>query len=68
MRPLIEILEEERTLMQRLESVSRYLFRDDDPEVQEILLAQRAKFKRELASVQVELGDRIEKLIGGGDE
>ena len=64
MRPLIEILEEERTLMQRLESVSRYLFRDDDPEVQEILLAQRAKFKRELASVQAELGDRIGQMLG----
>lgn len=68
MRPLIEILEEERNLMQRLESVSRYLFRDDDPEVQEILLAQRAKFKRELAKVHAELGERIEQLITGGDE
>lgn len=64
MRPLMEILEEERNLMQRLESVSRYLFKDDDPEVQEILLAQRAKFKRELASVQAELGERIEQLLG----
>lgn len=64
MRPLMEILEEERILMQRLESVSRYLFKDDDPEVQEILLAQRAKFKRELANVQAELGDRIEQLLG----
>lgn len=65
MRPLIEILEEERNLMHRLESVSRYLFKDDDPEVQEILLAQRAKFKRELAKVHAELGERIEQLITG---
>lgn len=63
MRPLIEILEEERDLMHRLESVSRYLLKDDDPEVQEILLAQRAKFKRELVSIQVELGERIEQLL-----
>lgn len=67
MRPLIEILEDERTVMQRLEAISRYLFRDDDPEVQEILLAQRAKFKRELIDIQEELGDRIEQLINGGD-
>lgn len=65
MRPLMEILEEERNLMQRLESVSRYLFKDDDPEVQEILLAQRAKFKRELTKVHAELGERIEQLITG---
>ena len=63
MRPLIEILEEERTLMQRLESISRYLFKDDDPEVRDILLAQRAKFKRELIDVQTELGERLEQLM-----
>ena len=63
MRPLIEILEDERTVMQRLESISRYLFRDDDREVQEILLAQRAKFKRELIDIQNELGDRLEQLL-----
>lgn len=63
MRPLIEILEDERMLMQRLESISRYLFKDDDPEVQEVLLAQRAKFKRQLTDVQNELGERIEMLL-----
>lgn len=63
MRPLIEILEEERNLIQRLESVSRYIFKDDDPEVRELLLAQRAKFKRELLNVQTELGERIEQLL-----
>lgn len=64
MRPLMDILEEERMLMQRLESISRYLFRDDDPEVQEVLLAQRAKFKRRLTEVHNELGERIETLLG----
>ena len=63
MRPLMDILEDERTLMQRVESVSRYLLKDDAPEVQEILLAQRTKFKRELLNVQDELGKRIEELI-----
>lgn len=63
MRSLLDILEDERNLMQRLESISRYLFKDDDPEVRELLLAQRAKFKRELLDIQDELGDRIEQLL-----
>ena len=49
--------------MQRLESISRYIFKDDDPEVRELLLVQRAKFKRELLDIQDELGDRIEQLL-----
>ena len=39
MRPLIEILEDERAMMQRLESIYRYMLRDDDPEVFDILHA-----------------------------
>lgn len=63
MRSLLDILEDERNLMQRLESISRYIFKDDDPEVRELLLVQRAKFKRELLDIQEELGDRIEQLL-----
>ena len=63
MRPLIENLEEERHLMQKLESISRYIFKDDDPEVRELLLVQRAKFKRELLAVRTELGERLEQLF-----
>lgn len=63
MRPLIEILEEERHLMQKLESISRYIFKDDDPEVRELLLVQRAKFKSELLAVRTELGERLEQLF-----
>lgn len=63
MRPLIEILEDERTILQRLESISIYILKDSDPEVQEILLAQRGKFKKELVDIQLELGERIEQLL-----
>ena len=63
MRPLIDMLEDERRLMQQLESISRYLFKDDDPEVRELLLAQRAKIKQELNKVQAELGDKLEQLL-----
>ena len=64
MRPLIEILEDERRLMQRLESFSKHLLKNTDPEVIELLLAQRGKTKRELVDIQAELGDRIEQLLG----
>lgn len=63
MRPLIEILEDERSILQRLESISIYILKDSDPEVQEILLAQRGKFKKELVDIQLELGERIEQLL-----
>lgn len=63
MRPLIEMLEDERKLMQQLESISRYLFKDDDPEVRDLLLAQRAEIKKELTKVQAEIGDKLEKLL-----
>ena len=64
MRPLIEMLEDERKLMQQLESISRYLFKDDDPEVRDLLLAQRAEIKKELTKIQAEIGDKLEKLLG----
>ena len=63
MRPLIEMLEDERKLMQQLESISRYIFKDDDPEVRDLLLAQRAEIKKELTKVQAEIGDKLEKLL-----
>lgn len=63
MRPLIDMLEDERKLMQQLESISRYLFKDDDPEVRDLLLAQRAKIKQELTKVQAEIGGKLEQLL-----
>lgn len=63
MRSLMDIIEDERKLMQQLESISRYIFKDDDPEVRDILLAQRAKIKQELTKVQAEMGDKLEKLL-----
>ena len=63
MRPLIDMLEDERKLMQQLESISRYLFKDDDPEVRDLLLAQRAKIKKELSGVQTEFGERVKQLL-----
>ena len=64
MRPLIEILEDERTLMQKLESVHRYMLRDDDPEILDILIVQKEKVERDINKVRTELLDYMEELLG----
>lgn len=63
MRPLIEILEDERAMMQRLESIYRYMLRDDDPEVFDILHAKKVKLERDLNNVRTELKEYFENLI-----
>lgn len=63
MRPLIEILEDERKLMQRLESVYRYMLRDDDPELLELLYAKKNNLERDLGLVRVELKEYIGDLF-----
>lgn len=63
MRPLIEILEDERTLLHKLETVERYLLRDDDPEVLSILYAQRNKVIRNLDLLHIELKEYIGDLF-----
>ena len=63
MRPLIEILEDERTLNQRLESVYRYMFKDDDPEIFDILRAQKERFERDLDKTRNELREYIVELL-----
>lgn len=55
MRPLIEILEDERVLNQKLESVYRYLMKTDDCETVDILEAQRERLERDLAKTRDEL-------------
>lgn len=63
MRPLIEVLEDERTMMQRLESIYRYMLRDDDPEVFDILHAKKVKLERDLNEVRIELKEYMENLF-----
>ena len=64
MRPLIEILEDERALMQKLESIYRYMGKTDDSEALDILNAQREKTEREINKVRTELLDYMEELLG----
>lgn len=63
MRPLIEILEDERTLMQKLESVYRYMLKDDDPDVFDILKARKEVIERDLDKVHNELREYIAGLF-----
>lgn len=67
MRPLIEILEDERTLNQKLESVYRYLVKTDDCETIDILEAQRNRVERDLNKVRNELREYVVELINNGD-
>lgn len=55
MRPLIEIIEDERILAQKLESVHRYIARTDDIETLDVLHGQKKRVERDLARVRKEL-------------
>lgn len=68
MRPLIEILEDERRLMQRLESIYRYMFKDDDPEILSMLTAKKNTIEGDLAKVHTELREYIAMMLTGDDE
>ena len=63
MRPLIEILEDERTLMQKLESIHRYLVRTDDCETIDILEAQIKRVENDLEKTRNELKNYLAELI-----
>ena len=63
MRPLIEILEDERTLTQKLESIYRYLTRTDDCETVDILESQRKRVENDLGRVRNEIKNYLAELI-----
>jgi hypothetical protein len=63
MRPLIEILEDERTLTHKQEALIRYLLRDDDPELVDILEAKLSVVKRDLAKTKNELREYMAELL-----
>lgn len=63
MRPLIEILEDERTLTQKLESIYRYMLRTDDLQSIDILEARQSVVERDLKKVRNELKEYLEELL-----
>ena len=68
MRPLIEILEDERTLLQKLESVCRYMLKTDDTDALDILMGQKKRIERELAKIHKELRRYLNEISSGVDE
>ena len=63
MRPLIEILEDERTLTQKLESIYRHLVRTEDFELINILETKRQRVESDLTKTRNELKDYVEDLL-----
>ena len=63
MRPLMELLEEERNTIQRLESIYRYLTRADDPEWFDYLYAKRNVLESDLEEIRAEIKEYIENLL-----
>ena len=62
MRPLIEILEDERELKQKLESIYRYLIKTDDYETVNILNEHRKRVEQDLSKVQNEMREYVTDL------
>ena len=67
MRPLIEILEDERTLLQKLDSIYRFLIRTDDFDTIDILTSQRGRVEQDLAKVRNEMREYVMELINDGE-
>ena len=63
MRPLIEILEDERMLMHKLESIYRFMMKSPDEETFDILESKRQRIECDLSKTQVELKERIHELL-----
>lgn len=68
MRPLIEILEDERKLLQKLESIYRYMTKIDDDETFDILAQQKKRIERDLDKIHRELCIYLENLSIGGED
>lgn len=63
MRPLIEILEDERMLMQKRESIMRYLVKTDDEELIDILTTRERGVRRDLDETRNELREYVVELL-----
>lgn len=63
MRPLIEILEDERTLMHKLESIHRFILRDNDPDLLGVLYSKKEKIERNLGLVRIEIKEYMGDLF-----
>lgn len=63
MRPLMEILEDERNLQLRLDTIYQNMLRYPYEDTYELLDAKRVVVKRDLDRVRVEIREYITELI-----
>ena len=63
MRPLMEILEDERTLMLKLDTIYQNMLRYHGPDVDDILEARKKFVERDLQKVHNELREYIGELF-----
>ena len=68
MRPLMEILEDERMLMLKQDTIYQNMLRYNGPEVDKILFARKDIVDRDLKHVRNEIREYIENLFNEGDE
>ena len=67
MRPLMEILEDERMLMLKQETIYHNMLRYSGPEVDKILMTRKDIVDRNLKDIRKEIREYIENLFDGGD-
>lgn len=68
MRPLMEILEDERMLMLKQDTIYQNMLRYNGPEVDKILFTRKDIVDRDLKHVRNDIREYIENLFNGGDE
>ena len=68
MRPLMEILEDERTLMLKLDTIRQNMIRYPGFEAAGMLETRKRIVESELRKIQTEIREYIEKLFNGGEE
>lgn len=67
MRPLMEMLEDERALMLKIDTIYQNMLRYSGPDVDKILSARKDIVERDLEYVRNEIREYIEELFNGGD-
>lgn len=63
MRPLMEILEDERALMLKMDTIYQNMLRYDGPDVHDILDARKRIVDRDLKLVRGELQEYLKELL-----
>lgn len=66
MRPLMEILEDERMLMLKLDTIYQNMIRYPYEDTHELLEAKRVSIKQNLDNVRVEMREYIKGVLGDG--